>query len=92
MDFCFLINCSSSFYNGPSIHSDIWRGNAVDLSEANYIAVFPVTGWWHERSYLNKYNNRIRYSLVISIATPQSEVDLYTPIIVQIPTSISIPV
>jgi subtilisin family serine protease len=75
-----------------SIHSDIWRGNAVDLSEANYIAVFPVTGWWHERSYLNKYNNRIRYSLVISIATPQSEVDLYTPIIVQIPTSISIPV
>ena len=48
-----------------SIHSDTWTGMAVDLAESDYIAVYPVIGWWRERHNLNKYNEKIRYSLIV---------------------------
>lgn len=67
-----------------SIHSDFWRGSAVDLCEAQYIAVYPVVGWWRERKYLGKSNNVMRYSLIVSLSTPEIDVDLYTPIVTQI--------
>ncbi len=63
-----------------SIHSDIWTGPAVDLADCNYIAVFPVIGWWRERHHLGRYNDIMRYSLVVSISTPEEDVDFYTPI------------
>ena len=63
-----------------SIHSDIWTGPAVDLADCNYIAVFPVIGWWRERHHLGRYNDTMRYSLVVSISTPEESVDFYTPI------------
>lgn len=75
-----------------SIHSDYYEANAIDLCEANYIAVYPVVGWWRERGYLGKSNKRIRYSLVVSISTPEIDVDLYTPIITEIKPSTVIPV
>lgn len=67
-----------------SIHSDFCELSAVELSECNQIAVYPVIGWWRERSYLGKSNNKIRYSLIVSLSTPKQDVDLYTPIITQI--------
>lgn len=63
-----------------SIHSDIWTGPAVDLADCNYIAVFPVIGWWRERHHLGRYNDTMRYSLVVSISTPDESVDFYAPI------------
>lgn len=63
-----------------SIHSDIWTGPAVDLADCNYIAVFPVIGWWRERHHLGRYDDTMRYSLVVSISTPEESVDFYTPI------------
>lgn len=85
---------SSRWYLGSdnrdtgSIHSDFIKANAVDLCDANYIAVYPIIGWWRERNYLGKCNEKIRYSLVISISTPERDADLYTPIISQIPTTV----
>ena len=64
-----------------SIHSDCWTGTASDLARCNQVAVFPVTGWWRERPHLNKLNQMALYSLVISIETPDEQVDLYTPIL-----------
>ena len=80
--------------NTGSIHSDFADMNAVDLCDCNYIAVYPVGGWWKERSYLNKWDKKVRYSLILSISTPENDVDLYTPIITQvkIPVEIQIPV
>ena len=63
-----------------SIHSDIWTGPAVDLADCNYIAVFPVIGWWGESHHLGRYDDTMRYSLVVSISTPEESVDFYTPI------------
>ena len=73
-----------------SIHSDIWEGTAADLSQANYIAVYPISGWWKEKNKLEKYNNKIRYSLIISLETPNQEIDLYTPIVTQIKNKVPV--
>lgn len=71
-----------------SIHSDTWIGTAADLATSNYIGVYPVIGWWRERHHLNKWSHKIRYSLVVSLSTPETEVDLLTPIQTQISTKV----
>jgi len=63
-----------------SIHSDWWSGTAADLSERGYVAVFPVTGWWKHRKNLERWRNKVRYSLIITISTNEEEVDIYTSI------------
>jgi hypothetical protein len=67
-----------------SIHSDFREQNAVELCETNYVAVYPVIGWWRERKHLKCYNKKIRYSMIVTISTPKVKEDLYTPIITQI--------
>lgn len=66
--------------NVGSIHSDIWEGTASQLSESNMIIIYPKTGWWKLRTNLRKYHSKVRYSLVVSIETPETEIDLYTAI------------
>jgi hypothetical protein len=73
-----------------SIHSDFRTQYAVELCTANRIAVYPVIGWWRERTNLGCLNKKIRYSLIVSISTPEEKVDFYTPIIDQIKTAIPI--
>ncbi len=75
-----------------SVHSDFREQNAVDLCEANYVAVYPVIGWWRERKHLKCYNKKIRYSLIVTLSTPEVKVDLYTPIITQIKIPQQVPV
>ncbi|BDI28803.1 hypothetical protein CCAX7_008540 [Capsulimonas corticalis] len=67
-----------------SVHSDSIHGTAADIATCNFVGIYPVGGWWRERSYLNKYANRTRYSLIVSISTPAVEVDLYTPVLHQV--------
>lgn len=67
-----------------SIHSDVWRGNAAEIASCGYLAIFPVTGWWRERKHLDRYHRKARYSLIISLETDDTQVDLYTPIKTQI--------
>lgn len=73
-----------------SIHSDFIKTSAVDLCQAKYLAVYPVIGWWRERSHLGRIDSKVRYSLVVSISTPDVNVDLYTPIVTQIPNAVEI--
>ncbi len=63
-----------------SIHSDWVTASAADLARCNQVAVSPVTGWWKERKHLGCVEKQARYSLIITISTPATEVDLYTPI------------
>lgn len=67
-----------------SIHSDIWQGTAAQLSQSNHVAVYPGVGWWRERNHLGKWDKRCRYSLIVSIHTPTENVDIYTPVAVQV--------
>ena len=63
-----------------SIHSDWWEGTASDLAERGHIGVYPVIGWWRESHQLGRWNRLARYALVVTIETPQVDVDLYTPV------------
>jgi hypothetical protein len=79
------------FRRKGSLHSDTWIGTAADLASSGVLAVFPVTGWWKERKHLNCWEKKARYSLIVSIETHSSEVDLYTPIAAQIGVATQIP-
>lgn len=63
-----------------SIHSDYIEGTAAELSTCKFIAVYPIIGWWKERKHLDRYDSKCRYSLIVSIQTPEIETDIYTPV------------
>lgn len=66
--------------NKGSIHKDIWEGSAADLATRNVIAIHPIGGWWKTRKKLGRYENKVRYSLVVSIEVPDVQVDIYNPV------------
>ena len=66
--------------NRGCIQSDIWAGTAADLASKDHLAVYPVAGWWKFRRSPDRHDANANYSLVLSISTPQADVDLYTPI------------
>ena len=63
-----------------SVHSDTWQGTAAELAVSNQIAVMPTIGWWKERHHLERWSNKARYSLIVSIETDDPEIDVYTPV------------
>ncbi len=73
-----------------SIHSDIWNGTAAELAASNMIAIYPTIGWWRERAHLGKWDRNTRYSLIVSIDTPEQNVDIYTPVAIKL--GVAIPV
>jgi hypothetical protein len=70
--------------NTGSIHSDIWKGTAADIASCNLIGVYPVIGWWRERSWLGRWDRRARYSLIVSLHMPDEKIDIYTPVAIQL--------
>lgn len=77
-----------------SIHSDVWSGTASELAASNLIAVYPTVGWWRERTHLNRWDSRCRYSLIVSIETPEleQEINIYIPVAAQVGIPIPIPI
>ena len=68
-----------------SIHSNYWNGSAAEISACNKLAIFPLaSGWWKQLKKQNKYNSQLRYSLIVSIETPENTDDIYTPIATQV--------
>jgi hypothetical protein len=70
--------------NRGSVHSDVLRGSAADIATSNLVGVYPVIGWWRERHHLGRWARKARYSLIVSVHTPEAEVDIYTPVAVQL--------
>lgn len=75
-----------------SIHSDVWRGTAIDLASRGHLAVFPTMGWWNKRQHLKGWEKSACYSLIVTIETPELETDLYTPVAIQVGVPITIEV
>jgi len=73
-----------------SIHSDTWQGSAAELAERGYVAIYPVLGWWKERPNLQRWGKRVRYSLIISIKTPEVETDIYAPVLNLVSTPVEV--
>jgi hypothetical protein len=78
------------FRHKGSIHKDVWYGKAVDLAERGQIAVYPALGWWRTRSALERYDKEARYALIVSIAVPDVEVDIYGEVLALIAVKQSI--
>ncbi|MBQ4844879.1 S8 family peptidase [Pseudoalteromonas sp. MMG005] len=63
-----------------SVHSDIWSGSAQDLADIHTIAVFPVGGWWKYKTAEERWQNRVRFSVLVSIEVPDQNIDIYSVI------------
>lgn len=63
-----------------SLHTDIWSGSAADLASKGAIAVYPVAGWWKNRAQFDQSEQGVHYSLIVTIESPEVEVDLWTPV------------
>ncbi len=75
-----------------SIHSDFWTGTAAELATCNQVAVFPVVGWWRERTSLKRVESKARYSLIVSLHTDAQDVDIYTPVKIAVDTPVIVSV
>lgn len=78
--------------NKGSIHSDELKLTAAQLAACNLIAVYPIGGWWKTRTNLRKYNNKLRYSLIVSLDTPVENIDMYIDVKNKIETIIRTPI
>jgi hypothetical protein len=78
--------------NVGSIHSDIWTGTAADLATSHLLAIYPAVGWWRERHHLHRWDKTTRYSLLVSIHLPVQNVDIYTPVAVQVGIPVPVPI
>ncbi|WP_215845181.1 S8 family peptidase [Candidatus Pantoea bituminis] len=63
-----------------SLHQDIWRGTSAELANCGYVAVYPGQGWWKTRRALERYDSEAHYSLIVSIHSPGTDIDLLTPV------------
>lgn len=70
--------------NLGSLHQDIWEGYGAALADCSLIAVHPVGGWWKNNRRADRANLPLRYSLIVSLRTATQDVDIYTPIAVQL--------
>lgn len=73
-----------------SLHQDVWEGTAADLASRGFLAVYPAMGWWRTRPKLECYDRPAHYSLIVSIRTPETEIDLYTAVAAKIQTPVVI--
>ncbi len=80
----------SDFRKRGSIHSDIWTGSPQDLADMHTIAICPVGGWWKYKTGLDRWQNDVRYSLLISLEAPDVEIDLYSEIVTLIENTVVI--
>jgi hypothetical protein len=76
--------------NVGSIHSDYWRGTAADLAKRSLVGVYPIGGWWKENPYHHRYDRMARYALIVSIRAVNSNIDIYTPVRLQIAVPITV--
>lgn len=66
--------------NFGSLHQDLWEGTGSELADCGLLAVYPIGGWWKYKKDADRGGVPVRYSLIVSLRTPEQSVDLYTPI------------
>jgi Subtilase family len=73
-----------------SLHQDVWEGTAAELASRGFLAIYPAMGWWRTRPKLDRYDLPAHYSLIISIRTPKTDIDLYSAVAAKIQTPVVI--
>jgi len=75
-----------------SLHCDVWRGPAIELLGRDVLCIKPVNGWWRQRAAKETVNKKTRYALVVTLKSPNVDIDLYTPITTFIETPVAVPI
>jgi Subtilase family len=73
-----------------SLHCDVWSGPAIELLGRDMLCVKPVNGWWRQRADKKIVNSKARYALIVTLKTPNIDIDLYTPIQTVVETVIAV--
>ena len=73
-----------------SIHTDQITTTAAQLADCRHMAVYPIGGWWKNRSHIGRAESSARYSLIVTLETAATEVDIYTEVANQIKTPIKV--
>ncbi|OBY29372.1 subtilisin family serine protease [Mycolicibacter kumamotonensis] len=78
--------------NLGSLHQDEWETSGIELAQSGKLAVYPVGGWWKYRRQPDRVDTPVRYTLIVSLRTAETDIDLYTPIatLLNVPTTIPI--
>lgn len=67
-------NIGIKLRNNGSIISDSITDTAAVIASCNKIAVYPVSGWWNNRTYSEDKLTKIKYSLIVSLETSGAEI------------------
>lgn len=67
-----------------SLRKDFIIATGREMSQRNILAVYPKNGWYKNLKRQNKFNEKVRYSLIVSLETEEVDVDLYTPVLNQL--------
>ncbi|GGB22870.1 S8 family peptidase [Mucilaginibacter rubeus] len=70
--------------NRGSLKKDFVTTSGADLALQNVIAVYPKNGWYKTRKSLKRANDTVRYSLIVSIDTDETNVNIYNSVLNQI--------
>jgi hypothetical protein len=54
------------------------------------LAVYPVGGWWKANKRADRIGRPVHYALLISLRTPDTTTDLYTPIATQLGVPVTV--
>lgn len=73
-----------------ALHQDEWTGSGYELAATGSLAVYPVGGWWKNNGRADRISRPVRYSLLVSLQTEETGIDLYTPIATEIRVPIEI--
>ncbi|MEL7167216.1 MAG: S8 family peptidase [Pseudomonadota bacterium] len=59
-----------------SLHCDTWSGTAVELASRDQLVIYPVMGWWRDRPSQNRFLDKARYALIVTLEAPEVGIDL----------------
>jgi Subtilase family len=77
--------------NTGSLHSDFLVGTAADLAARSVIGIYPVSGWWKDQPKRDRSSIGVRYALIVSIETEAANVDIWTPVALEVGIAVEVP-
>ncbi len=75
-----------------TLHQDVWRGPAYELVNGRVVNVLPVRGWWGNDRRIGAQDRSVRFSLIVSVRTPETRNDLVVEAMSAVPTGLLVDV
>ena len=70
-----------------TLNHDIWTGPAYQLANRRLVTVVPIRGWWAASRAVEAEEQALPFSLIVSIRTPATAVDLVAEVRQKVPAN-----